>query len=44
MTLENGTEFAVWMILAGLTAAMVWYGARLEKMGSRWAACILAAR
>ena len=31
MTLENGPEFAVWMMLAGLAACMVWYGTRLEK-------------
>lgn len=45
MTLENGTEFAVWMILAGLTAAMVWYGARLEKhrlpVSAMWRAAVL---
>ena len=31
MALENGTEFAVWMLLAGLAAATAWYGSRLEK-------------
>ena len=45
MTLENGTEFAVWMILAGFAAAMVWYGARLEKhqlpVSAMWRAAVL---
>ncbi len=45
MMLTNGTEFAVWMILAGLAAAMIWYGTRLEKQqlpaSAMWRAALL---
>ena len=43
MMMADNPEFAVWMMIAGLAAAMVWYGSGLEKHGLRLKAMGLAA-